>query len=201
MLENRQRRVVLFLSVVGLAVAVTTLSLVLAQEKVGDFYYDYSGMSTGVIEVSVVGAVTMENTEYTVFRDGRVEVRIVAASGDHRVLDEFDFQLSEEAVRGMVEDAVLSGLARFDAVEFVRQLRERGQRIPHTEDTPAVVFKLNLEYLARGSDEAQAPFSHSFLLDDPDDFERVYRSQSEFAALNRIRAVLEGGYWEHRRSR
>ena len=116
-----------------------------------------------------MGKMSMENIEFTVFGNGRVRCRVVDAGGRHRVLDEFERDIGPAQVQELVETAVPSGLADFDAHGYVEQIQEAGGRVPQNEDGVDVLFKIELDHS-----------SHSFLLDSPDEFARRFPSDARF---------------------
>ena len=137
-----------------------------------------------------MGKMSMENIEFTVFGNGRVRCRVVDAGGRHRVLDEFERDIGPAQVQELVETAVQSGLADFDAHGYVEQIQKAGGRVPQNEDGVDVLFKIELDHS-----------SHSFLLDSPDEFARRFPSDARFRSLDHIIQVLGEIHREHRRLR
>ena len=167
------------------------IAVALAQEPSNPILYGYDGLSTGVLEVRFLSDTLPETVEFTVFADGRVHCQIVGTGPDRRVYQEYSDHLDAVEVRHLVDDAVTSGLVDFDTARFFRQQRDRGRSLPQGTDLGAIHFKINLSFLARGSEPSESPFSHTFLLDNPTDLERVFPEQRELRALRRITDVLE----------
>ena len=101
----------------------------------------------------------------------------------------------------LVDDAVTSGLIDFETSRFIRGLRERGEIVPHVIDGGAVLFRIDLDFVDRGSEGTEAPFSHSILIDFPDEFARRFPEERALGSLQRVTHVLEEIYWAHRRQR
>ena len=194
--ESAHRSTAYFL--VSLAALMLLASGVVSQER-QSIHYSYAERSTGVLEVHFLSSTVMETVQFAVHGDGRVLGKVVGTGPDQPVLDEFGARLDAAQVSELVDEAVTSGLIDFETDRFIRELRKRGETFPNVIDGGAVLFKIDLDYVARGDESLEAPFSHSFLIDFPDEFARRFPEERALRALQRVTHMLEGIYWSHRR--
>jgi len=182
----------------GLVLSGLVVTTAVAQER-SPLYYDYRERSTGVIEVHFLSSTSLKTVQFTVYGDGRVHGKVLSTGADQAVLEEFEQRLGEAQVRELVDDAVHSGLIDFETSRFVRGIQERGEPVPHVIDGNTIFFEIRLDFLARGAEAPETPFSHSFVLDFPDEYARRYPEVPELRALHRIKQMLEEIYWSRRR--
>jgi len=182
----------------GLVLTALVVATAVAQER-SPLSYDYRERSTGVLEVHFLSSASLETVQFTVYGDGRVQGKVMSTGADPAVLEEFEHRLGEEKVSQLVDEAVQSGLVDFETSRFVRGIQARGESVPHVIDGNAVFFEIRLDFLARGAEGPETPFSHSFLLASPDEYARRYPDAPELRALRSIQQTLEEIYWSRRR--
>lgn len=157
------------------------------------YNYDYDrGRSTAVLVVTLQGMQSMKETVYSVFGDGAVEIQTQTVAGEHRVLDSYIVSVGEEAVEGLVADAVNSGLAEMDPSEIEREAVERsGRQPPQVDDGLNLHFAINLTYLAVDAEPSVEPFSHQFGLSYPRERATAYPDCREYLEIEALRLFLD----------
>jgi hypothetical protein len=158
--------------------------------------FAYRDRSTGVLEVHFLPGARMRTVQFTVFGDGLVTGRVVAVGTEPRVLGVFEDRLEAARVRQWVEQAVESGLVDIDPQRFDDEIRRGGGQHRYSVDGSAVFFRIQLDYLDRATGHREAPFLHSFLLDNPGSYSRAYPGTAELETLQEILTALEAIYWK-----
>jgi hypothetical protein len=158
--------------------------------------FSYRDRSTGVLEVHFLPGARMRTVQFIVFGDGLVAGKLLSVGTEPKVLGVFEGRLEAARVRQWVELAVESGLVDFDPQRFDDEIRRGGGQRPFSVDGSAVLFRIQLDYLDRATGHREAPFVHSFLLDNPDSYFRAYPGTTELETLQEILTALEAIYWK-----
>jgi hypothetical protein len=170
-----------------LLIGLSLVTAAAARDGVQRFFSYGKNPSTGLISVTFESTFPTRRTRFTVFNDGRVEIRQYQVSAENsRLMRTLEARLDEGELTRMIEDSVNSGLATYDPVVAAARLNVPRVGVSDASESSGVEFELELDHLAEGSGPGQEPFRNSFASESPELLARQYPDEPAFIVFRSI---------------
>lgn len=147
--------------------------------------------STGVIEVVVAPVIPPTRTTYTLFGDGRVEIRTKSSVGDERELESLDWQLESTELAALVDQAISVGLLDFSPPELPAA---------PVADGVTVLLRITLGDYAEEGEPSGGPLEKVFSISNPRDLARRYKEDEALAFIDHLLTRLDEIHKQARRA-
>ena len=201
MLTGRRAFAFLATALAGLLVS----TFILADSEKERFFSYGKKPSTGVIEVQIVPVMPPTRTAYTLFGDGRVEIRTRSTVGDERETEFLQWKLEPTELAAIVDQAVAAGLLDFSPADRLKQLQSQAIKnqelpAPPVMDGVTVLFRITLDDYAEGGEPSTGPLQREFSISNPRDFARRFKDDKELAFMDQLLVRLNDIHKQARRA-